>query len=330
MAESELEAIDQTNQLKDRIDNKRKVLPQQERLTTSRESRVTFQDLEDLPLVVQQREFEIRSRQTDALYFFTDGIPAYIVDEEVFIQWSSAVRPNVPQAFGCSDATPLAMYHALMLSLAPFDRVNPATGEVLPDIDEKKVFSAMVVFVHPSQKLSPIEEAVDVLLVMSQDPKGVPATALCQLPQRSMGEFYPCPTNNAALVLPFSMGPDGPILHLNTPIRRCDEFAVRRLHQWVRPYGPVVALPPLYSPDPRLPNVFSLDEPPMLWTNTKYLADVSNNDVHEVGHPAMTFVHTSHLAVAANSSQISLTDDDYIQYVAVDDDAKDSTEAKSN
>ena len=108
MAESELEAINQTNKLKDRIDNKRRALPQQERLTTSRESLVMFQDLEDLPLVLQQREFEIRWRQTDALYFFTDGIPAYIIDEDVFIQWSSVARPDVPQAFGHSNATPLA------------------------------------------------------------------------------------------------------------------------------------------------------------------------------------------------------------------------------
>ena len=60
MAESELEAIEQTNQLKDRIDNKCKALPQPERLTASGESLVIFQDLEDLPLVVQQQEFEIR------------------------------------------------------------------------------------------------------------------------------------------------------------------------------------------------------------------------------------------------------------------------------
>ena len=208
--------------------------------------------------------------------------------------------------------------------------MNPATGKVLPDIDEKKVFSAVVVFVHPSQKLSPIEEAVDVLLVMSWDPKGVPVTALCQLPQQSMGEFYPCSTNDAALVLPFSMGPDSPILHLNTPICCCDKFAVWGLYQWVHPYGPLVALPLLYSPNPGLPNVFSLDEPPMLWTNTKYLADTSDNDVHEIGHSAMTFIHISCLEVDANSFQISLTDDNYIQYVAVDDNAKDSTEVKGN
>ena len=330
MVEYEIEAVDQTNRLKARIETKRKALPRQERLSASHESLVTFQDLEDPPLVVQQWEFEIHWRQTNALYFFMDGIPAYIIDEEVFIQWSSAVRSDVPQAFGCSDATPLATYHALMLSLAPFDRVNPATGEVSSDIDEKKVFSAMVVFVHPSQKLSSIEEAVDMLLVMSRDPKSVPATALCHLPQQSVGEFYPCPTNDTALVLPFGMGLDGPILHLNTPICGCNEFTVQQLHRWVHPYGPIVALPLLYSPDPGLPNVFSLDKPPMLWTNTEYLADASDDNINKVGHPALTFVHTSRLEVDTNSSQISLTDDDYIQYVTVNDDTKDSTVAKGD
>ena len=128
--------------------------------------------------------------------------------------------------------------------------------------------------------------------------------------------------------LPFNMGPDGPILHLDTPIHHCDEFTMWWLHRWTRPYGPVVALPPLYSPDPGLPNVFQLDGLPMLWTNTEYLVDASNDDVNEVGCPALTFIHTSHLEIDTNSSQISLTDDDYIQYVTVDNDAKDSTKAK--
>ena len=328
MVESEIEAIEQTNQLKDRIDNKCKALPRLERLTASHESLVTFQDLEDLPLVVQQQEFKIRWKQTDALYFFTDGIPAYIIDEEVFVQWLSAVKPNVPQAFRHSDAMPLATHCALMLSLVPFNRVNPATTEVSPEIDEKKVFSAVVVFVHPSQKLSLIEEAVNVLIVISWNPQGVPVMALCQLPQQSVGEFYPCPMNDAFLVLPFNMGLDGLILHLNTPIHCCDEFAVRWLHWWIHPYGPVAMLPLLYSPNPRLPNMFQLDRLPMLWTNTEYLADASDDDVNEVGCPALTFVHTSHLEIDANSSQISLTNDDYIQYVTVDDNAKDSTEVK--
>ena len=42
----------------------------------------------------------------------------------------------------------------------------------------------------------------------------------------------------------------------------------------------------------------------------------------------MTYIHTSHLEVDANSSQISLTDNNYIQHFTVNDDAKDSTEVK--
>ena len=84
------------------------------------------------------------------------------------------------------------------------------------------------------------------------------------------------------------------------------------------------------SVHPRLPNVFSLDQPPMLWTNTEYLADASDDNVSEVGHPTMTFVHTSCLEVDANSSQISLTDNKFIQYVTNDNDTKDSTEAKGD
>ena len=124
-------------------------------------------------------------------------------------------------------------------------------------------------------------------------------------------------------MLPFSMDQDGPILHLNTPICHCEEFAVQHLHWWVCPYGPVVALPLLYSPDPGLPSVYSLNEPAMLWTNSKHLAAPSNNDnnVHEVGTPAMTFVLTNSLEVDAKSSQISLTDDEFIQYYTIDLDA---------
>ena len=260
--------------------------------------------------MVQQWEFEVWWRQTDALYFFTDGIPAYVIDEEVFVQWSSAVRSDVSQVFGRTDTTTLATYHALMLSLALFCRVSPVTDEISPDIDEKKVFSAMVVFVHPSQKLSLIEEAVDMPLVVSCDPESVPAMSFCHLPKRSIREFYPCPTHDAALVLPFSMGQDGPILHLNTPICHCNKFTIRSLHQWVCLYGHAMVLPPLYSRDSGLPNVYALEELPMLWTNTEYLAAASNDDMSKVGHPAMTLVSTSCLEVDANSSQISLTDNE--------------------
>ena len=59
MAETEVEAIDQINQLKARIESKCKALPRQERATTSPESLISYQDLDDFPLVVQQQEFKV-------------------------------------------------------------------------------------------------------------------------------------------------------------------------------------------------------------------------------------------------------------------------------
>ena len=65
------------------------------------------------------------------------------------------------------------------------------------------------------------------------------------------------------------------------------------------------------------------------WVQTvPYCISTHQSVVNEVGCPALTFIHTSHLEINANSSQISLTDDNYIQYITVDDDAKDSTKAK--
>ena len=118
-------------------------MPRREREVTSQDSLVLFQDLEDFLLVVEQREFKVQWKQTDALYFFTDGQPTYIVDEEVFMQWSSVVRSDVPQAFGHSDATSLATYHALMLSWVPLYCVDPSKGEALLDVSNKKVFSLL-------------------------------------------------------------------------------------------------------------------------------------------------------------------------------------------
>ena len=76
--------------------------------------------------------------------------------------------------------------------------------------------------------------------------------------------------------------------------------------------------------------MYVLEEPPMLWTNTQYIAAPSDDDVSEVGHPAMTLISTSCLKVDTNMSQISLTDNEFIQYITIDIDSKGSTEDKGN
>ena len=143
---------------------------------------------------------------------------AYVVDTNVFVQWSSEALPGLPQAFGRHDATSLLTFRVLMLSYAPFCLAEPATGKALPSPIGEMVFSAVVGFVHPRQHLVSIQEGVDLLLLISHDPSMVPCSVLCCLPERGIGEFYPCMTHSALLVLPVGVDEEGPILHLDTNI----------------------------------------------------------------------------------------------------------------
>ena len=59
MAATEVDAIEQINKLKVKIEFKCKELPRKERDSASHESLLTFQNLEDFPLTVQQWEFEV-------------------------------------------------------------------------------------------------------------------------------------------------------------------------------------------------------------------------------------------------------------------------------
>ena len=226
MAATEVDAMEQINQLKVRIESRCKKLPRKEKEIASQESLLTFQDLEDFSLVVQQCEFEVRWKQTNALYYFTDTQGAFVVDEDVFVQWLSAAVPEAPQVFGQSDSTSLSTFHALMLYNVPFCRAKPSTGKASPSATGKRVFSTIVVFVHPLQHLLPIEEGVDMLLVLSSDSSHEPCSALCRLPERNVREFYPCLTHSMTLMLPYSIGEEGPIMHLDTSIHLCGGFAI--------------------------------------------------------------------------------------------------------
>ena len=157
-----------------------------------------------------------------------------------------------------------------------------------------------------------------------------PCSTLCHLPERGIRECYPCSTHILTLVLPYSIDEDGPILHQDTPICLCGKFAIRCLHRWVHPFSPVVVLPPVFSPDIGLPNVYPLDELPMLWTNTEYTVPASDDDTNVVGHLAMNLVTTSHLEANAKASQISLTDQEFICYMTVDVDANSANGNKAD
>ena len=60
------------------------------------------------------------------------------------------------------------------------------------------------------------------------------------------------------------------------------------------------------------------------------MASATDDDVNEVGHAVMTLVSTSCLEADANASQISLTDEEVIQYMTIEVNANNTNGTKGN
>ena len=74
------------------------------------------------------------------------------------------------------------------------------------DLEGEKVYSAIVVFVHPRQELLTIKEGADCLVAtveQSGSSSSSDVTVLCELPSHKHGRFFPSPINHAYLVLPY-------------------------------------------------------------------------------------------------------------------------------
>ena len=136
---------------------------------------------------------------------------------------------------------------ALMLS-----RVPSCLG-MGNDLEGKKVYSPVVVFVHPKQELLSIKEGADGLLQFAGQPD-VDVTVLCELLGHKYGRFYPSTINHAYLVLPYC-GKKGKPKQLRLDLTMCYNhyLLVRRLHRWKGKHGDLALLPPVFSTDPTLP-----------------------------------------------------------------------------
>ena len=82
-------------------------------------------------------------------------------------------------------------------------------------MEGEKVYSALVVFVHPMQELVSIKEGAACLVatVEQSEPPGTSVlksdvtksdvTVLCRLPDPRRGRYFPSSVNHADLVLPY-------------------------------------------------------------------------------------------------------------------------------
>ena len=60
------------------------------------EYRITFENLEQYPYVMWQSTWELDWDKVQALYNLCIGIPAFIVDDSVVVQWSPTASSSSP------------------------------------------------------------------------------------------------------------------------------------------------------------------------------------------------------------------------------------------
>ena len=139
MAEVEIIVADEIKHLKKEITTLRKDLG---RTNVAKEEILTFDMLDKYRDIVQQQAWPWRWENIDALYTLTDQIPAWIVDDTIMAVWASG-KQGLPNSFANWDSENKEAGMALMLSR------GPSCLGVATDLEGEKVYSAVVVFVHP-------------------------------------------------------------------------------------------------------------------------------------------------------------------------------------
>ena len=192
MAEVEIIVTDEVKCLKKEILTLRKDLGKP---NVAKEELLTFDMLDRYRYIVQQQAWPWRWENVDALYTLMDRIPAWVVDDTIMAIWVSG-RQGLPNSFANWDSPNKEAGMALMLSR------GPSCLGVGTDLEGEKVYSAVVVFMHPKQELLTIKEGAGCLIVtVEQSDSGSDSdvTVLCELPSHKHGRFYP----SAIKVLPY-------------------------------------------------------------------------------------------------------------------------------
>ena len=183
------------------------------------------------------------------------------------------------------------------------------------DLEGEKVYSAVVVFVHPKQELLTIKEGADFLIQLAKQPDpDVPV--LCELPSHKHGRFYPSTVNHAYLVLPYCANKGKPKkLCLDLAMCYNRNLLVHRLHRWEGKLGDLALLPPVFSTDPTLPILLPVGYIGELWLN-----DILNAPVAAGGtrlgkaHPAISRLSCCCQEVIAGKTLADWTEDEHVVY----------------
>ena len=178
------------------------------------EQRITFENLDQYPYVMWQSAWELDWDKVQALYCPQIGIPAFIIDNSIIAQWSSTVSPSSRQQWTNSEDSDTLYTHAVLFSLTPLNLLNMVEGPEQGNYgDDPKLFvySAVVVFVHPGQVLTTIQNAVgffqhqhNAILQGGHSNGWCTLSHWCKLSHYKMSWYFPVVPHMPCLALPMS------------------------------------------------------------------------------------------------------------------------------
>ena len=158
---------------------------------------------------MRQSALELDWDKVQALYCSHIGIPTFIICNSIIAQWSSMASPSSPQWWTNSEDSDTLYAHVVLLSLTPLNLLNAVKGREQGNYGNNPklfVYSAVVIFVHPRQVLTTIQNAVgffqhqyDAIL---QGGHSNSWCTLCKLPCYKMSQYFPMVPHTPCLALP--------------------------------------------------------------------------------------------------------------------------------
>ena len=293
------------------------------------EERITFENLEQYPFVMLQSAWELRWDRVHTLYKVRSSIPAFIIDDSVIAQWSSkaSLAANLQQWLGLED--PDTLYtHAVLLSLTPLCILKAAECREQGDHGTdpvRFVYSAVVVFVHPAQVLSSIENAVDFYelqrMLILEGSHSSSWCILCKLPCYETSQYFLAIPRQPFLALPIT--PDTwPQLCLDSASCDADCMLIWKLHH-IRCHNTNYAMMPLeFRTSLMLPWEIRMEEYSKLWENEVFMTWKAGSPGVDVGL-AMNFVCTCCTEYDAQRMILDISNATIIHYLAAQVDEED-------
>ena len=266
------------------------------------------------------------------LYDLCIGIPSFIIDDAIVDQWSPTASSAGSQRWTGSDDPDTLYPHVVLLSLTLLNLLNPPQGREQGNYGgspKQFVYSAVVIFVHPSQILSTIQNAMGFFKqqynAILQGGHSNSWCILCKLPHYETSRYFPMIPQMPYLALPMLESTADPTvwpqLCLDTASCDADHMTVWLLHHMQCYDMDYAMMPPALQSTLEVPWDLHMEEYLKLWQNSTYITWKAGFPSEEVGI-AMTFISTNHREFNTHRLVIDISDGMAIHYpvLKVDDD----------